>query len=87
MDSEFRNKLDRIAEGVARIDQKTDNLEKWVGSQGQALASIRKDLSDHKESVEAHGIKATSRATGTIVSWLGLVVAAAVGVIELTRKK
>ena len=82
MDSE---KLDRIAEGVARIDERTVNLEKYISAVSSNGKDVRKDLEDHKADAGAHGIKAARGAIKDAVGWLGLIVACGAAAIEYVR--
>lgn len=80
------DKLDRIAEGVARIDQKTEGLKDWVTAVSANVSEIRRDLVAHKESTEAHGQKAARGVLDRIASWASLGVAAVLAYVELRRK-
>lgn len=85
MDAEFVRKLDRIAEDVAATRADTRNLKEYVQAVSGNVKEVRDDLSEHKEDVEAHGLKAARGSLGAIVSWLSLVVAAGALVVEFLR--
>lgn len=87
MDDQDRNKLDRIAEGVARIDERTVNLEKYIAAVSVNTKEVRAALEEHKADAGAHGIKAARGALKDAVGWLGLVVACGAAFIEYARGK
>lgn len=87
MDDHFIAKLDKIAEDVAATRADTRNLKEYIQAVSTNVKEVRVDLQEHKENTEAHGMNVAVRSTGNIVSWLGLGVAAVVGVAEFLRKK
>lgn len=86
MDSNDRDKLDRIAEGVARIDQKTEGLKEYIVAVSANVEKVRTDLSTHKESIEAHGRKASENTVGAIIGASGLLISIGLLIVEIFRK-
>ena len=81
------DKLDRIAEDCAATRANILNLKEYIMAVSANVSDVRKDLSSHKESVDAHGVKASNRASAEIVAWLGIVAACAVGIIDFVKRK
>lgn len=78
------------------FDAKFEGLEKLMAAQQSNLSShivavstnvtiLRADLQTHKESTEAHGIASSRNSSSIIASWLGLFVAAIVGLAEFVK--
>lgn len=76
------------------FDAKFDGLEKLMASHKDNMDShikavsgkadkIRLALDEHKESSDAHGLKSAGRNSSMVASWLGLAIAAAVGVMKV----
>ena len=70
MNPKDREKLERIADGVSRIDERTLNLEKHILSVSGKTDNVRRELNDHKESTDAHGLKAAKGAVRKVVEHL-----------------
>lgn len=83
MDSESSRKLDQLLQDSAATRADVRNLKEYVQAVSSNVKDVRQDLSDHKESVEAHGRKAVDGFLG----YVSLAVAVLVGIVELVRGK
>lgn len=61
------------------------NLNAHIGAVSSNVKRLESDLTEHRESVDAHGRKATDRFSSNIVAWAGLIVSAVVGAIEMKK--
>lgn len=82
--------LDARFDGLKSLMEAQDrNLNNFISAVGINVKEVRKDLQDHKESTDAHGLGAASRSYGNVVQWLGLAmatVAAGVSAFALRHK-
>lgn len=51
------------------------NLKGYIGAVSKNVTEVRDDLAKHKESVDAHGVAASSRTGAGTVAWASLAVA------------
>lgn len=84
-EKEFGAKIDRIAEDVAAMRADTHNLKEYIQAVSSGTARVRDDLAAHKENVEAHGRKGENTAISSVIAWLGLAMAAVLGILEVRR--
>ena len=68
---------------TAQMDNMGDHI-KAVSANGKLLEA---DLNVHKESTEAHGRKAADGAVQAIVAWIGLGLAAIIGIWEIGKHR
>lgn len=61
------------------------SLNAHIGAVSSNVKRLESDLTEHRESVEAHGRRATDRFSSNIIAWAGLIVAAVVGAVEFKR--
>lgn len=62
-----------------------DNTDSHINAVSANVKRVETDLSAHKERADAHGLEASDKNTSKIVGWLGLGLAAALGVLEVFR--
>ena len=81
-------------EGKDYFDARFDGLRELLISQNANLTQhitavsgnvkrVEQDLSEHKEKTDAHGLGSQDKAHHSIISWLGLILAGALGIKEL----
>lgn len=61
------------------------NLTEHIGAVSRNVKDVANDLADHKESSTAHGLESSNKAHHSIIGWLGLVLAGALGIKELAE--
>lgn len=83
-------------EGREYFDAKFDGLKDLIASQNMSMTNhitavsrnvgrLEDALDNHKESSSAHGLESSNKAHTSIVSWIGLALACALGVFELVK--
>lgn len=78
--------LDARFDGIEKLmDAQNKNLNGYIAAVSSNIRDVRKDLKDHVESDEAHGVKSSRNTISTAASWLGLAVATILGAVELLR--
>lgn len=82
-----RNYFDARFDGIEKLMISQDsNMKEYVGAVSAKVSKVADDLSDHKESIEAHGLGSARNSSSIIASWLGLFVAAGLGIVEFVKR-
>lgn len=83
-----RDYFDAKFDGIEKLmASQESNLKGYIGAVSSNVKRLEGDLSAHKESTDAHGLKPLRDNASTIASWLGLMVAAGVAVVEFVRRR
>lgn len=61
------------------------NMKAYVGAVSSKVSKVADELAEHRESQDAHGIGSSRNSSSIIASWLGLFVAAVVGLAEFVK--
>ncbi len=82
-----RDYFDARFDGLEKLmNAQSGNLRGHIVSVSEKLKGVEHDLAEHKESVQAHGLESSRNSASIIASWLGLAVAAGVGLMEFVRR-
>lgn len=69
--------LDAKFDGLEKLMALSEsNLKNYISAVSSNVKSVSKDLAEHKEKVDAHGLGEGRRATDSIAKWGSLVLAA-----------
>lgn len=81
-----REYLDARFDSLEKIlNLQETNLKGYIGAVSANVKEVRTDLQAHKESMDAHGLASSRNSSSTIASWLGLGIAACLGVAEFFK--
>lgn len=84
MDREY---FDAKFEGMEKLmTAQEKNLTSYIGAVSANVKRMETELDEHKESPNAHGLGSSGKTASIIASWMGLLVAAAVGVFEFFKR-
>lgn len=78
-----RRYFDARFDGLEKLMLSQDkNMKDYIGGVSFKVSKVADELTDHKESTDAHGLGSNRNSSSVIASWLGLIVAFGVLVVE-----
>lgn len=81
-----RDYLDARFDGLSKLlETQESNLKGYISAVSENVKTVRKDLQDHKDTTEAHGLGAREKNGSAIVAWGGLATAIAACAVALWK--
>ncbi len=82
-----RDYLDARFDGLEKLmDSQSGNLRGHIVSVSEKLKVVESDLNNHEKDTEAHGLGSSRASSNVIASWLGLVVAVGLLIVDFVGR-